>query len=252
MDIVNWSALQNNLLVRDTLNSPDDLVLIGANATWNKRGDKFQTYAVPVSALGGGGSPITLQTNTVNNTVQNILDLVDGNQISLIDNGDGSVIVSYNSGVFKQVDPGVSVTGNTSLNITYTQTIPAQTYVNGDVIRLRFRAHKAPLPAGFTEMRVYINTTPTIGGTLCALGRITYAIDSDNKYGQLIRDLVINNSGQTFFIETKGPEMSDNVSGISFETKTINWNIQQYFVFALQNNISTDTATGVYYCIEKI
>lgn len=55
MDIVNWDALKKKLLIRDTLESADDLVLVAANTSYNKRGDLYQTYAVPASALGGGG-----------------------------------------------------------------------------------------------------------------------------------------------------------------------------------------------------
>jgi hypothetical protein len=56
MDIVNWDYLKNKgLLVRNALESPEDLVLVAANTTYKKRGDLFQTYAVPASALGGGG-----------------------------------------------------------------------------------------------------------------------------------------------------------------------------------------------------
>lgn len=63
MDIVNWDYLKNKgLLVRNALESPDDLVLVAANTTYKKRGDLFQTYAVPASALagGGGGGGVTL------------------------------------------------------------------------------------------------------------------------------------------------------------------------------------------------
>jgi hypothetical protein len=55
MDIVNWDALKKGLLIKDTLESTNDLVLVAANTSYNKRGDLYQTYAVPASALGGGG-----------------------------------------------------------------------------------------------------------------------------------------------------------------------------------------------------
>jgi hypothetical protein len=51
MDIVNWDYLQKLKLIRSSIESTDDLVLIGANVTYNKRGDQFQSYAVPVSVL---------------------------------------------------------------------------------------------------------------------------------------------------------------------------------------------------------
>jgi hypothetical protein len=62
MDIVNWDAIRKDLLIRNTLENPNDLVLVAANTTYKKRGDLFQTYAIPASALagGGGGGGITL------------------------------------------------------------------------------------------------------------------------------------------------------------------------------------------------
>jgi hypothetical protein len=66
MDIVNWDALKKGLLIRNTLENPDDLVLVAANTTYKKRGDLFQTYAIPASSLGGGGgSGITQLTGDV-------------------------------------------------------------------------------------------------------------------------------------------------------------------------------------------
>jgi len=59
MDIVNWDFLKKGLLVRNTLENPEDLVLVAANTTYKKRGDLFQTYAIPASALGGGGGSTT-------------------------------------------------------------------------------------------------------------------------------------------------------------------------------------------------
>jgi hypothetical protein len=60
MDIVNWDALKKGLLIKNALENPDDLVLVAANTTYKKRGDLFQTYAIPASSLGGGGETIVL------------------------------------------------------------------------------------------------------------------------------------------------------------------------------------------------
>jgi hypothetical protein len=64
MDIVNWDFLKKGLLVRNTLENPEDLVLVAANTTYKKRGDLFQTYAVPASAFGGGGGGGVSLVNT--------------------------------------------------------------------------------------------------------------------------------------------------------------------------------------------
>lgn len=108
MDIVNWLYLKKAELIRDTISSPEDLVLLGADVSFDKRGDKYLTYAVPVSLIGGGGSGITLKTNGTDNTVQNILDLVEGDNITITDNGDGSVTIDSAIGLI-DADNGLNI-----------------------------------------------------------------------------------------------------------------------------------------------
>jgi hypothetical protein len=106
MDIVNWDFLKKGLLVRNTLENPEDLVLVAANTTYKKRGDLFQTYAVPASAFGGGGgATITLQTNGTDNGDQTLLNLraSAGSGIILEDTGSGTVVVSTDAAVVKRV-----------------------------------------------------------------------------------------------------------------------------------------------------
>jgi hypothetical protein len=125
MDIVNWIYLKKAELIRDTISSPEDLVLLGADVSFDKRGDKYLTYAVPVSLLtGGGGSGITLKTNGTDNAVQDVLDLVEGDNITLTDNGDGSVTIDAAIGLIDADNglnigaPGVAYLGGTLLETT--------------------------------------------------------------------------------------------------------------------------------------
>lgn len=104
MDIVNWDYLKKGLLVRDTLENPGDLVLVAANTTYKKRGDLFQTYAIPASALGGGGATITLQTNGTDNSDQTLLNLrANGDSgILLEDIGGGTILISTDPTLVKK------------------------------------------------------------------------------------------------------------------------------------------------------
>jgi hypothetical protein len=59
MDILNWLYLAKNKLVKTTVQDPtQDLVILGSNASFAKRGDKYQSYGMTVedfaNSLGGG------------------------------------------------------------------------------------------------------------------------------------------------------------------------------------------------------
>jgi hypothetical protein len=83
-------------------------------------------WAVGGSSTGGSGSPIgiVLRTNGVDNAVQNILDLVAGTNITITDNGDGSVTFDASGG-------GAAVYVSTEFNANHITAL-GNPYVVGD------------------------------------------------------------------------------------------------------------------------
>lgn len=62
MDILNWLYLVKNKFTRTTIENPaTDLMVLGADVSFQKRGDKYQNYAVPVSGI----VPLVYNTGTV-------------------------------------------------------------------------------------------------------------------------------------------------------------------------------------------
>jgi hypothetical protein len=56
MDILNWLYLRTNKLIRTTPNNAQtDLVALGADATFAKRGDQYLTYAMTLADLANAG-----------------------------------------------------------------------------------------------------------------------------------------------------------------------------------------------------
>lgn len=51
MDILNWLYLVKNNFVRTTPSSNNDLLVLGAKVGFNKRGDKYQNYALSIGDL---------------------------------------------------------------------------------------------------------------------------------------------------------------------------------------------------------
>jgi hypothetical protein len=84
-------------------------------------------WAVGGSSSGGSGTGygITLRTNGVDNAVQNILDLVEGTNVTITDNGDGSVTIDAAGG------GGGGELVSTEFNVNHT-TATGNPYVIGD------------------------------------------------------------------------------------------------------------------------
>jgi hypothetical protein len=84
-------------------------------------------WSVGGTSSGGTGNAygITLKTNGVNNAVQNILDLVAGTNVTITDNGDGSVTFDAAGG------GGATVLVSTEFNVNHT-TATGNQYVIGD------------------------------------------------------------------------------------------------------------------------
>lgn len=110
MDILNWLFIRKQNLIKEAPNSQDDLVMLGANVTFAKRGDKYKSYAVALKNLitkptdagiaGSLASPITFG-NPV--TLNGNIGSVYFNTTGLLPGGGGATfifndIVTWNPG----------------------------------------------------------------------------------------------------------------------------------------------------------
>lgn len=92
-------------------------------------------WAVGGTSTGGQGSPIgiTLRTNGVDNAVQSILDLVAGTNITITDNGDGSVTFDASGGGGPQVYVSTEFNANHATALGNQYVIGDRVWYNGSV-----------------------------------------------------------------------------------------------------------------------
>ena len=75
MDILNWLHIKRQALIRTVLDSPQDLVILGADVSFQKRGDKYQSYAMPAKDF--------IEAGLVANTAHYELDLANGQSVTV-------------------------------------------------------------------------------------------------------------------------------------------------------------------------
>lgn len=75
MDILNWIYLVKSKLIKTQLQASDDLVILGTNQGYEKKGDKYLSYGMKASDFAqalGGGVPGYYEMNVPTSTVVNI------------------------------------------------------------------------------------------------------------------------------------------------------------------------------------
>ena len=133
MDILNWLHIKKQQLIRTVLDSPQDLVVLGADVSFQKRGDKYQSYAMPANDFG--------------------------------------LAIGVNPQFIRTAD-GTTVTGVTIATKSASVLIPANTVKVGDTIFVRTRGRKVGT-ANIAVQSIYINTADAIGGNTIALNALS-------------------------------------------------------------------------------
>jgi FlaG/FlaF family flagellin (archaellin) len=132
-----------------------------------------------------------------------------------------------------------AVTGSTANAVTYTFSVPANTFVAGNIPMITCRNVWTGTAAGKT-MRIYINTTPDLSGTPFLIGTGTLA--TANLSMEMSRRLVIKSATETEVMPStfsSGP--SEMTVSSSPTIHNIPWTSQLYFVFAIQNASAADS-----------
>jgi hypothetical protein len=204
MDILNWLRIKKENLIRATLDSPKDLLVFGADVSFQKRGDKYQSYAVPAEDF----------------------------------------IASFKNPQFISTTDGANATGVTSSVKSKSVLIPANTVKAGDTIFIRTRARKVGT-AGISIQGISVNTSDALGGSSVALN----AIPNTALYSQMSRTLAIKSATVTETLSIPGlGGVDDDVTSINaVSTFNINWAVDQYLVFFIQNISAADSTVVSYY-----
>lgn len=133
MDILNWLYLVKNKFTRTTIETPaTDLIVLGADVGFQKRGDKYQNYVMTAADFG-----LSLGINPQ----------------------------------FISTTDGTNVTGVTSATKSVGVLIPANTVKVGDTVFVRTRGRKVGT-ANISVQSIYINTADAIGGNTIALNAL--------------------------------------------------------------------------------
>jgi hypothetical protein len=154
--------------------------------------------------------------------------------------------------IFKTTTDSAGFTNNSN-NVVYTQLIAANTFAAGDVIRVNYRTRKTGT-AGNQTLRIYVNSTADLSGSPILVGGYQNAGANIFLTNQILRHLVIKtstNNTEVIIANAVSTAFDYGLQG-SVTTCAINWTLARYFVFAIQNTLSTDTNFGSMYLIEKL
>jgi hypothetical protein len=143
---------------------------------------------------------------------------------------------------FQNVTDGTAVTGTTLGTLTKSILIPANTVGVGDVLYIKSRARKTGT-AGTLTVRMYINTSAAIGGSLIATSATNAA---STVYFQYNRTAVVKTTTNTETMAGNGNiNADDNVSFSSaVSTNNIDWTVDQYLVIAHTNSSAADSSVN--------
>jgi hypothetical protein len=152
--------------------------------------------------------------------------------------------------IYKDLNNQTAVTGNTNNNKVVSVLIPANTITVGNIIEIKARAGKTG-SAGIATLRVYANTADSIVSPAPTLLTTTALISIATNYIGIDRTAIVKSATNTQTAQANSSIPTDAAVGTaSLTNSNIDWTINQYLIFALQNGAAGDSTVLSYYQIE--
>jgi hypothetical protein len=190
--------------------------------------------------LSGNGTPqdIAMANLPISTATQNALNLKQNN-------------LGYTpSQTWYSALDGTSVANTLTITPTYTQLIPANTFAEGDVVDIFFRWACLSAKSTVTSSIMYINTT----NNLSTGSPIQVGIANSGTTGrifQMSRNLAVK-AATTRVVSSTTALPSDIGSVVGLSSLNINWNVDQFIIFAISHSTADQPATfGDFYRITK-
>lgn len=165
----------------------------------------------------------------------------------LMTDASGKLISNATSAVqrWRSGADGTSVSSTTTPTITYSQLIPAGTFVTGDVPELYGRATSSAAKTATTDFTIYVNTSNSLSGAT-QVGRI--ATYTPSRTITINRFLAIKGATTKVVTATSSADVEGIPSGAE-STFTIDWTVDQYIIFGITHSTSADEMHGDLYKI---
>ena len=165
----------------------------------------------------------------------------------------GATGTSGGSGLsIMNLTPTTPITGTTLETIYQTILIPANSVQPGRLYNLNWRAASIKNVSATTSLRVYLNTSPVVSGALNLLGGSAITLTTTENFTSGSRQFYVspNLIGGLYRTNIMPNASSNNVDwvdnavvlGDTYLAATIDWTVDQYFIFTAQLGNSTNDA----------
>jgi hypothetical protein len=135
-------------------------------------------------------------------------------------------------------------TGVTAQTIVYSQLIPANSFVAGDIVRTYYRFRKLSTNANATH-NILVNTTSAVAGAT-TLATLT----ANTVHNQIKRDFYIAQGNATTTVGAAINIATDDTNNTQL-LSVINWAVDQYIIYTVTLN-TADSGYGLGYAIEQV
>lgn len=152
---------------------------------------------------------------------------------------------------YKTTTDQSAVTGVTTNVKVVSQLIPANTFAVGDIIQIKARVGKTG-GAGIITLRVYVNSADSLTSPAPILIITSATSTIAQTYNGIDRNALIKTATNTQTVQANASVQNDAVVGNATQTNSnINWTIDQYIIFAIQNGSAADSSVLSYFQIQK-
>jgi hypothetical protein len=207
--------------------SPGELRLLEGS------GDGTNYVAIKAQAMGGN---YTLTLPADDGASAQVLQTDGAGLLSWVNQTPSAGISRINA-----TTAGTTITGTTAKTKTLSVLVPANTFGAGTILQISAFGIRT---AGTTNgtMRIEVNTTDAIGGTLVA--SYVYLSVATTSWFKMYRELIISNSTtDTSGFPGATGAITDNAAVVAaIASNAIDWTVNQYIVVSMQNgNIADST-----------
>jgi hypothetical protein len=144
---------------------------------------------------------------------------------------------------------GDTVSNTLTITPTYSQLIPANTFVAGDVVLMQSRATSPGAKSSASSLIIYTNDVNDVSGAT-QIGIFTTA--ATGRTPQIKRILSIKGSTSKVALPVTTPFADDIGAQAAMATLNIDWTVDQYIIFAIAHTVADQTLTGDMFYIQKM